>query len=380
MCRVFCIVLSFFISFSTLAIEIVPMDVAAFVDTAPQGPVNRAVFITSLEQFEKIYIGSSLKSRNKSSAYLQMKQYFLNGGTRAWFNRVLPPKDRPLMAKDLIGEPDSQTGIYVFTEEPNFSILVIPALNTLKEPEAKIAREASLAHAQSEKAFLLMDAPVTKDFIGLTNWRDNTPDLNGPLNSYGALYYPRIQVENTLIGPSGSIAGILAKTPVWISSSNKEILGVKKIESSIDSSQQADLNTNVVGINAIRDFPDYGIRLWGARSLNNESPDWRFIQTRRMTSMLERSISHGLKAYSRYTNTADTWVTVKASIQNSLHNLWLQGALVGVSAGEAYEVNVGLGSTMSPGDILEKRMIVSVRVALSRPDEFIELLFMQPMN
>jgi len=54
--------------------------------------------------------------------------------------------------------------------------------------------------------------------------------------------------------------------------------------------------------------------------------------------------------------------------------------LAGGSTGEAYEVLVGLNSSMTPEDILEGMLRVTVKVALLRPAEFIEVTFEQKMQ
>jgi hypothetical protein len=41
---------------------------------------------------------------------------------------------------------------------------------------------------------------------------------------------------------------------------------------------------------------------------------------------------------------------------------------------------VGLGATMTPNDILEGIMRISVKVAITRPAEFIEITFEQKMQ
>ena len=62
-------------------------------------------------------------------------------------------------------------------------------------------------------------------------------------------------------------------------------------------------------------------------------------------------------------------------IESYLYGLWEQGALAGSSAESAYFVNVGLGKTMTPQDVLEGRMNVEIGVAAVRPAEFIILRF-----
>jgi len=67
-------------------------------------------------------------------------------------------------------------------------------------------------------------------------------------------------------------------------------------------------------------------------------------------------------------------------ISNFLSNLWKQGTLVGAAPAEAFSVEVGLGATMSPNDILDGIMRVTVKVAVSRPAEFVVITFQQEMQ
>jgi len=56
----------------------------AFIDYFPRGPVNEAVLITSLADFQRTYGGLS----PLSEASYGVQQFFLNGGSRAWIVRV----------------------------------------------------------------------------------------------------------------------------------------------------------------------------------------------------------------------------------------------------------------------------------------------------
>jgi len=64
-------------------------------------------------------------------------------------------------------------------------------------------------------------------------------------------------------------------------------------------------------------------------------------------------------------------------ISNFLTNLWKQGALAGAAPEQAFLVEIGLGVTMTPNDILDGKMLVTIKVAISRPAEFIILTFQQ---
>jgi len=71
---------------------------------------------------------------------------------------------------------------------------------------------------------------------------------------------------------------------------------------------------------------------------------------------------------------------MKALITNFLTNVWQQGGLAGATAEEAFSVNVGLGTTMTPVDILDGLMKITVKVAVTRPAEFIVITFQQQMQ
>ncbi len=96
--------------------------------------------------------------------------------------------------------------------------------------------------------------------------------------------------------------------------------------------------------------------------------------------MLEQSIKLALPSYVFEPNNANTWVTVKSMIVHFLNEKWKQGALAGASPDDAFDVQVGLGTTMTSLDILEDKMLVSVKLAIIRPAEFIVLTFEQQMQ
>jgi phage tail sheath protein FI len=96
--------------------------------------------------------------------------------------------------------------------------------------------------------------------------------------------------------------------------------------------------------------------------------------------MIEQSLKLATRAYVFEPNDATTWVTVKSMINNFLNNLWKQGALAGSAPELAYDVQIGLGTTMTPNDILDGKMLISVKVAIVRPAEFIVITFQQQMQ
>ena len=86
------------------------------------------------------------------------------------------------------------------------------------------------------------------------------------------------------------------------------------------------------------------------------------------------------EAYVFEPNVASTWQTVKVMIENFLTNQWKMGVLAGATPENAFDVQVGLGSTMTGEDILNGYMNITVKVAVTRPAEFIVLTFQQKMQ
>lgn len=189
-----------------------------------------------------------------------------------------------------------------------------------------------------------------------------------------------------LLPPSSAMAGVYTMVDnnrgVWKAPANVSLNSVVSPSVNITNGDQEDLNVTPQGksINAIRPFVGEGVLVWGARTLDGNSLDWRYINVRRTMIMLEESIKLAAKALVFEPNVANTWVTMKSMIRNFLTGIWKKGGLAGAVPDDAFAVFCGLGETMTPEDILEGIMRVTVLVAISRPAEFIEITFQQQMQ
>lgn len=213
--------------------------------------------------------------------------------------------------------------------------------------------------------------------------------LNKTLAAISPLYVEiikSIRFKLNQLPPSAAMAGVYTMVDnsrgVWKSPANVSLAAVTSPIVNITHDEQEDLNVTSQGksINAIRSFIGEGTLVWGARTLDGNSLDWRYISVRRTMIMLEESIRLSTKAYVFDPNTAQTWVTIKSMIRNFLTGIWKRGGLAGSSPDDAFSVHVGLGETMTPEDILEGILRVSVFVAVTRPAEFIEITFTQQMQ
>jgi hypothetical protein len=195
-----------------------------------------------------------------------------------------------------------------------------------------------------------------------------------------------IRHQLNLLPPSAAMAGVYtmvdATRGVWKAPANVSLNSVVSPAVSISHAEQEDLNVTTQGksINAIRSFIGEGVLVWGARTLDGNSLDWRYINVRRTLIMLAESCRLAAKALVFEPNVSSTWVTIKSMISNSLNGIWKRGGLAGAVPDDAFSVHVGLGETMTPDDILEGIMRITVLVAVSRPAEFIEITFQQQMQ
>lgn len=197
------------------------------------------------------------------------------------------------------------------------------------------------------------------------------------------------EIRNILneLPPSAAMAGLYTAVDssrgVWKSPANVSVNMVNAPSVDITNEQQENLNVDALSgksINVIRSFPGIGTLVWGGRTLDGNSQDWRYINVRRTLIMIEQSLKLSARAYVFEPNDANTWITVKCMINNFLTNLWKQGALAGAVPEQAFDVQIGLGATMTANDILDGKMLISVKVAIVRPAEFIVITFQQQMQ
>lgn len=191
----------------------------------------------------------------------------------------------------------------------------------------------------------------------------------------------KIQEQACVLPPSAAIAGIYcandSQRGVWQAPANMSVNGISDINMRISEKQQGALNEDTSGkcINAIRAFQGKGILVWGARTLDGLSSEWKYISVRRLFNYIEESIQESTAWAVFQPNDANTWVKVRCQIENFLSNLWRDGALAGSTTQDAFYVRVGLNQTMTAQDILNGYMIVEIGLAAVRPAEFIVLQF-----
>ena len=192
--------------------------------------------------------------------------------------------------------------------------------------------------------------------------------------------------DANILPPSGAMAGVITNTDnevgPWQAPANTSIVGAVSLPINLSESQQANLNMDAVSgksVNAIRFFNGIGILVWGARTLDGNSNDWRYLPVRRTMTFLEQSCKLAAHPYVFEPNDKNTWEAVKSMIGSFLTSVWKEGGLMGATPADAFSVDCGLGTTMTTDDLLQGFMNVMIKVAIVRPAEFIVLTFQQQM-
>jgi uncharacterized protein len=268
--------------------------------------------------------------------------------------------------------------------------MIIPADEGLDaDDQLKLWAPAS-AYCLSRRAFLLIDAP--------SNWTNNNArslvasdtslinTLHVLAKQNAAVFYPRLIFQDgTLrktIGPSGTIAGLMARTDfhrgVWKAPAGIEadIRGNLDLEIRLTDAENGALNKQA--INCIRALPN-GLVNWGARTFagdDDAASEWKYIPVRRLALHIEESLFRGTKWVVFEPNDEPLWEKIRLSISTYMMSLFRQGAFQGNSPKDAFFVKCDNETTTQNDQTLAIINIV-VGFAPLKPAEFIIIKIQQ---
>lgn len=261
-----------------------------------------------------------------------------------------------------------RTGLKGFEQVDEIAIVVAPDYHELDEQYIE-----PIKHCEKMRdRFLITHSSKGKDTLANINNIRPRQDT-----TFAAFYFPWIKVYNpltkldTLIPPSGHVAGIYAKTDiergVFKAPANEVVRGARSLEFQLTKEHQDLLNPR--GVNCIRIFPARGIRVWGARTSSTNSL-WKYVSVRRYFLYLGESIDEGTQWVVFEPNDERLWARVKQTITQFLMTEWRSGALMGLKPEEAFFVKVDR-TTMTQSDIDNGRLICIIGVAVVKPAEFV---------
>ena len=257
--------------------------VTAFVEEFTTGPFHKAVEVRSADDVAHTF-GPSVP----------LSSFFDNGGRRAWVVR-LHTSGRGSVRKAIaaLAELDIEA----------FDLICVPPMSHMPAGAWDEVFEIAEALAASHYAFLIVDPPLVKGRplapVDLIAW------LAGG-SSHAALVAPRPVVNEVPVSAAGFVAGMYARMDeehgVWKAPAGTEasLIAADSVEHVLTDDESAELN--MAGIVPIRALPQYGIIVWGARTLGNADP--RYINVARLGKHIETTLRTGL-----------TWVVFEPSGQ-----------------------------------------------------------------
>jgi phage tail sheath protein FI len=286
-----------------------------------------------------------------------------------------------LSAANYVGDAADRTGFSGLEEVEEVTMVSVPDLMAAFEQGAidldtvKAVQLAMIAHCElMGDRMAILDPPPALNAQEIVDWRRNGAGYD---SKFATLYYPWVQVMDPLTGtnrfvpPSGHLAGVWARNDsergVHKAPANEVIRGAVALQTQLTRTEQELLNP--IGINAIRNFPGRGIRVWGARTLSSDSA-WRYINVRRLFNYLEKSILNATQFAVFEPNDQALWGKLRRSISAFLVNEWRSGALFGATADEAFFVKCD--DETNPAEVIDAGQVVcQIGVAPVKPAEFV---------
>ncbi|MEU5595143.1 phage tail sheath C-terminal domain-containing protein [Streptomyces sp. NPDC020298] len=267
------------------------------------------------------------------------------------------------------GGSGRRTGIVALEDIDEVAVCAVPGM------WSGTVEAALVTHCETLKdRFAILDPRDGLDMEGIQAFRE-------PFDTkYAALYYPWLVTRDPStdrdveVPPSGHMAGIYARVDVergvHKAPANVVIRSIRQtdgIAQDITKRHQDLLNPK--GINALRFFPGFGHRVWGARTLSSDS-SWKYVNVRRLFLYLEESIDEGTQWVVFEPNDEALWAVVRQTVTDFLTTVWRSGALAGTTAAEAFFVACDR-TTMTEDDLANGRLVCVIGVAPVFPAEFV---------
>ena len=342
--------------------------VPAFLGYASQGPVGEPVPLTLWPQFEAQF------GPPPATGFLAyaVRGFFENGGLLCYVVR-LDATATPLKALrdgltalqetaavDLLCAPDIMPAPSASGPPDTAAVTAVTAL------QAELLADCQLTGGR----FAILDAVPTSDTSIVAAQRALLSGHDGALY-HPWLWAPAQDGSPLYLPPSGHVAGIYARSDQQVgvhkAPANEMVEGVLDLRVNLASDAIGQLYAE--GVNCLRAVPGRGIRVWGARTLSDDS-DWQSVGARRVFLTMGRWLEQFLAQVAYEPNDIRLWVRIMRELTAYLDSLYQGGALKGRTPEEAFFVKCD--AETNPPDVTDAGMVVTnVGVALAAPAEFI---------
>jgi phage tail sheath protein FI len=329
--------------------------IPAFIGFASAGAVNMPKRLTLWTDFEAAF-GAAREGGYLAAA---IRGFFENGGRACTVVRQADVTDLLSPVQSLLDALDALSSLD--------SIDLVCAPDIVRTPKLAVELQQLVAEhcMKSGDRFAILDClPGLKP--------ENVLEQTYPRAANAAVYYPWLKdVQGSLLPPCGHVAGVYARTDqqtgVFKAPANAVIEGVVDLEFRLDDRQQAPLNQ--AGVNVIRAFSGRGIRVWGARTLSDQTA-WQYVNVRRLFLTAGRWVERNLAGASFEPNTPALWATIERELTACFTDWFQRGALRGQTPAEAFYVRCNADT--NPPEVIGAGLVVTeIGLAPALPNEFV---------
>lgn len=271
-----------------------------------------------------------------------------------------------------------------FDEVNDVSMICSPDFTTLADSNSL------LAYCTDRKILAVTQAEGSENIAGIKEFRSNHNAGDG------GLYYPYIEVNNPLskvgdtkkVPPCGHLMGMFAKNiinrgvhknPAGVEYPLVGVVKVCDISPTQKSLRKLDVDVlNPLGINCIMPRPNYGICVWGCRSLSSDST-LKYVADIMLKSNVMKSLEAGTQSLVFEPNdkvTRDKAVFMCSSFLETMYN---GGAFLGEDSSEAYYVKCDETNNPKVSRDLG-RLIIECGYAQKKPSEFVVIKIAHQMQ
>lgn len=329
-------------------IEGVPTSITGFV-----GRTNcpgRAIAVTGTDAVAALFPDA------ESLLALSLRLYFANGGERAWVAGTA--------TLDAAGVAAALTEL---ARPPDVALTAVPEAATLPSDMHEAVIRIQLDDAARFRRFTIIEPPLNSEAGDAHRLRARFD------SSFGAMYWPAVVVDGgtrRAVPASGAVCGVYARVDqqrgVFHSPSNQAITAVSRVAATPTAAELAALES--AGINTLRTLPGTPARLSSACTMSS-SADLRDVSVRRHLLMLQNAIRQGTRWAVYERNDVPLWKELRTRIAEFLRWQFLDGALMGAHAAEAFFVRCD-ETTTSVDDRAAGIVVCEIGVALTRAGEF----------
>lgn len=364
----------------------------------------RGVKIKSLREYEsKFGKEPNEAGQDVYLLYNSIRLFYANGGKECYIISVENyDEENPEIKREKL-----VSGLNNIPTFDSPSLLVIPETVRLSPQESGFVHQIMLRKAEElGNSFAILDmvdgdSPINSSERPVENFKKY---LGLQHLSFGAVYYPWLKTslkssgkssfqtanrktETQILPPGAAIAAAIVVNDkdrgMWKAPANISLSSVIEPVVKLSEAEMGQLNVDPQtgkSINPIRIVPSRGTVIWGARTLAGNDNEWRFISVRRTAEKIKTDLTAEMAGFKNARNDVDTWNEIRARVEGYLNALWRRDAMAGVSPGQAYFTRVGVGHTMTENDVRNRRLLLSVGVAMVRPAEFIVISLEQEMT